>query len=146
VSQDPQTYEVRARAAPEGAVRLTSVGLPSLETDASAAHGGPGDRWSPPALLVAAAVDCYALAFRLSADASRLRFESLECRARGLIQRDPEGVVRLIGLEIEAELALAAGERAARAERLLHKAERNCIVTQSLRAPVELRLQVSGGT
>jgi organic hydroperoxide reductase OsmC/OhrA len=138
----PHLYEVRARAEPRGRVRLFAEGLPELLSDSSRAHGGPGDAWSPGALLVAAAVDCYALSFRLSAAASRLEFLELECRAEGAIDRAPEGGARLVRLVLHAYLAIPSSERPARAERLLHKAEENCLVTRSLRAPVELRLAI----
>ena len=137
----PQRYAVRAQARAAGRVRLSADGLPDLETDAAPAHGGPGDAWSPGALLVAAAADCFSLAFRIGAASSRLSFAKLECSAEGTIDRAPGGA-RLTALRIRAELELGAGERVERAERLLRKAERNCLITNSLRAPVELELQV----
>ena len=137
----PQSYTVRARARPTGRVRLSADGLPDLETDAAPAHGGPGDAWSPGALLVAAAADCFSLSFRIGAAASRLGFRRLDCSAQGTIDSAPGGA-RLTALRIRADLELDPGVRVARAERLLQKAERNCLITNSLRAPVELELRV----
>ena len=137
----PHQYEVRATAQAKGRVRLSADGLPDLLTDAAAAHGGPGDAWSPGALLVGAAVDCFTLAFRIVANASRFEFRELECRAEGTIDAS-DGDPRLVALRLDAELIVGADVRESRAQRLLHTAERNCLITNSLRAPVSLRTHV----
>ena len=57
----PHVYTVRATADPEGDVPVDSAGLPTLTTAPPAEFDGPGDRWSPETLLVAAVADCFLL-------------------------------------------------------------------------------------
>lgn len=127
----PHHYDVRAAAEPTGSVRLHSTALPMLETEPPAQFGGPGDQWSPETLLVAAAVDCFVLTFRAIAVASKLTWQSLSCDAEGVLDR-ANGAPRFTALELRAHLQLPAGGDPDRARRLLEKAERACLVSNSL--------------
>lgn len=127
----PHRYEVRAAAEPTGSVRVQATGLPTLATAPPPQFGGPGDQWSPETLLVAAAVDCFVLTFRAIAVASKLTWQSLGCDAEGVLDR-ADGVLRFTALHVRAHLRLPAGGDAERAKRLLQKAERGCLVTNSL--------------
>ena len=55
----PHRYSVAAIANPEEAVELQGGGLPSLTSAPPAEFDGPGDRWSPETLLVAASSGLY---------------------------------------------------------------------------------------
>ena len=139
----PHRYEVWATAQARGRVRLKAQGLPDLVTDAAPAHGGPGDAWSPGALLVGAAVDCYTLAFRIVANASGFEFHELACHGEGVIDA-AEDSARLVSLALNAHLIMSeGGARRSRAERLLQKAKQNCLITNSLRAAVSLHTQIT---
>ena len=70
----PHHYIVSSSASSEGSVLVEAVGLPSLETAPPAEFGGPGDKWSPESLLVAAVADCFILTFRAIARASPAAF------------------------------------------------------------------------
>jgi organic hydroperoxide reductase OsmC/OhrA len=60
----PHQYCVGASARAEGDIVLDSNRLPALVTAAPEEFGGPGGRWSPETLGVAAVADCYAPTFR----------------------------------------------------------------------------------
>ena len=68
----PHQYSATALANVEGDVNLQSERLPSLVSAPPSEFGGPGDRWSPETLLVAAVADCFVLTFRAIARASQL--------------------------------------------------------------------------
>lgn len=127
----PHHYAVNARAEAEGPVTIASDGLPSLETAPPLQYGGAGDRWSPETLLVAAAADCFVLTFRAIASASKLAWTTLQCDADGLLDR-VDGVTRFTHLTLRVHLTVAPGTEADRARRLLEKAEKTCLVTNSL--------------
>jgi len=127
----PHRYDVHADAAPSGTVPLQSAALPPLATAPPAQFGGPGDHWSPETLLVAAVVDCFILTFRAIATASKLAWQSLACDAEGALDR-ADGVLRFTALQLRARLELPAGGDPERARRLLEKAERTCLVSNSL--------------
>lgn len=137
----PHHYRVALRAQPENDIAITSDGLVTLETAPPTEFGGPGNRWSPETLLVAAVADCFALSFRAIARASRLGWQSLVCHAEGVLdQRD--GVTRFVEFRIRAELTLPEGGDAEKGHRLLEKAERVCLITNSLLAESKLDLHV----
>jgi organic hydroperoxide reductase OsmC/OhrA len=137
----PHHYRASAAAQAEGLVSVGSPGLPELATAAPAAFGGPGDRWSPETLLLASVADCFILTFRAIARASKLEWQGLVCRVEGVLDR-VDGTTRFTELRIHAELDLPAGGDAERGRRLLEKAERGCLVTNSLRAESKLETDV----
>jgi organic hydroperoxide reductase OsmC/OhrA len=137
----PHRYRVRATASARGAISLAAEGLAGLESDAPAEFGGPGDRWSPETLLTAAVVDCFMLSFRAIAGVARLEWNSLDCEVVGVLER-VEGVQRFTRFDITATLELPAGGDAARAGRLLEKAEQNCLITNSLKSECHLQTKV----
>lgn len=133
----PHRYSVQAVAAGAGEIRLAAPGLPPLASAAPREFDGPGDRWSPETLLVAAVADCFVLSFRAVARASKLEWSSLECDAEGVLER-VEGKLRFTAVSLRARLDVPAGTDAERARRLLEKAERSCLISNSLLAQVHL--------
>jgi organic hydroperoxide reductase OsmC/OhrA len=138
----PHHYEVQATAREEGSVTIASEGLPSLSTAPPIQFGGPGDQWSPETLFVAAAVDCLILTFRAMARASNLPWLDIDCRAEGVLDR-AEQVTLFTELRLQARLTLPAGGDIARGRRLLEKAEKACLVTNSLKVEPVLAAEVT---
>lgn len=60
----PHHYSIVAAAATEGDVALRGDRLPPIFSAPPKEFGGPGDRWSPETLFVAAVADCFMLTFR----------------------------------------------------------------------------------
>lgn len=127
----PHRYEVSASAAETGLVAISAPDLPTLESAPPPEFDGPGNQWSPETLLVAAATDCFVLTFRAIARASKLAWLRLSCSGEGTLDR-VEGVTRFTALALRAELVVPAGVELSRADHLLQKAERGCLVTHSL--------------
>ncbi len=127
----PHRYVVNAVAAPEGDVRLSSAGLPTLATAPPAEFDGPGDRWSPETLLVAAVADCFLLSFRGVARANKLAWNSLSCEVQGTLER-PDGKTRFTKIMVKAELRVPAGTDGAKAVQLVQRAENVCLISNSL--------------
>lgn len=139
----PHRYSVQGTAAAEGTVTIASKGLPSLATMPPPEYGGPGGQWSPETLLVAAAADCFLLMFRAMAAASKLAWEAVDCSAEGVLDR-VDGVVRFTELALHARLKLAVGGNVERAQRLLEKAEKACVITNSLALEPKLTTEIVG--
>ena len=137
----PHSYSVESSCSATGRVSLALAGAPALESDAPTQFGGPGDRWSPEGLLLAAVIDCLSLSFRASAAASKLRWSDLRCRAEGVLDR-VDGVMRFTSIRVRAQLRIPAGEAAERAQRLLERAKRNCPVSNSLAFEVAVEASV----
>jgi peroxiredoxin-like protein len=137
----PHHYHAVAAMHTEGLVELSSRGLVTLESASPAEYGGPGDKWSPETLLVAAVADCFVLTFKAIARASKLDWTSVTCDVEGVLDREDK-VTRFVNFQIRAELDVPAGTEESRAHRLLEKAEQNCLITRSLTAPASLDAKV----
>lgn len=140
----PHHYHAAAEGGPEGPTPATSPGLPDLDTAPPAEYDGPGGKWSPETLLVAAAADCMILTFRAVARASNLEWEHLSCEAEGVMDK-VDGTVRFTEIILRPVLTLPDDADAGRAARVLDKAKRNCLITGSLLAEVTLEPTISTG-
>ena len=69
----PHDYSVSGSAESTGSVRLSGDQLPALESAPPKEFDGPGDKWSPEELFLAAVVDCFILTFRAIARRSAER-------------------------------------------------------------------------
>jgi organic hydroperoxide reductase OsmC/OhrA len=137
----PHRYLLEARAASEGNVSIDSPGLPSLEGAPPPQFDGPGDVWSPEAMLLAALSSCFVLAFRVLAGNSKLLWSDLQCRTEGLVDRG-DGGMRFTEIQLHARLTVPEGQNLQRAQRLLERAEKICPVSASLSVPVHLQAEI----
>lgn len=137
----PHRYHAAADAVPNGDIQLTSNDLPALRTASPAEFGGPGDRWSPETLLTGAVADCFILTFRAVARASKLPWDGLHVEVDGTLDR-LDKVTQFTGFNVTARLDVPEGVDTAAAERALEKAERNCLISSSLKGAVHLHSHV----
>lgn len=137
----PHLYRASAAASTAGRVTLTHDGVPALESSPPVEFGGPGDAWSPEGLLVAAVADCFILTFRAVARASKLKWAGLEVRVEGTLERH-EGVTAFTGFQFHATLEIDSETDQGLAHAALERAERGCLVSNSLRAPVHLKAEL----
>jgi peroxiredoxin-like protein len=137
----PHHYIVNATAAEAGDVSLEASRLPALVSAPPAEFGGPGDRWSPETLLVAAIADCFVLTFRAIARASKLEWRDLSCSVVGKLER-VDRAAKFTEFTVSATLKAPPQTDRERARRLLEKAEEACLVTNSLSGTVHLEARV----
>ena len=128
----PHVYKAVASGRPEGAVALTSPGLPEIATAPPPEFGGPGNAWSPETLLCASLADCFVLSFRAIARGSGFEWSALECRVEGVLER-ADAVTRFTKYTTYARLEVPRGSAAEKARRILEKAERACLISNSVR-------------
>ena len=102
----PHHYSVVAKADMQGDITLEGERLPPIQSAPPTEFGGPGDRWSPETLFVAAVADCFVLTCRGIAGVSRLSWLSLECRVAGAVDRI-DRVSQFTALEVRARLQVA---------------------------------------
>lgn len=127
----PHHYQAGASGAADGAVQLTSPGLPTLASAPPPEFDGPGGAWSPETLLVAALADCFILTFRAIARASKYEWLGLECSVEGVLERGASGA-SFTRFSTKAKLRVPAGADVERAKVLLEKAEKGCLIANSV--------------
>ncbi len=138
----PHNYQVSAQASSEGDVVLSANGLVDIASQPPAEFDGPGDRWSPESLLMAAIADCFTLSFRAIAAASKIPFNDLSVTVDGELSM-VERKMLFTNVKIDADLKIPSDVDAGRAERLLNMAEQACLVTNSLSVECHLNATVT---
>ncbi len=131
----PHRYEVALKK--EGGYQQAVVAAgprPAILAGAPPQFDGDDSRWSPEHLLLASASACLLATFDAVAAKSRFEYASYESSTEGTLDKTPEGL-RFTRVVIRATVRSADPEKAAR---LLETAKKHCIVSNSLRQPVEL--------
>ncbi len=135
----PHIYHAAATSTQAGAVSLRSdEGIDLIRSNAPKEFGGPGDQWSPETLLVAAVADCFVLSFRAIARASKLEWATLDCSASGTLDK-LDGVTRFTAFTVTANLSITSDISEERAVKILEKAEKFCLITNSMLAETHLQ-------
>jgi organic hydroperoxide reductase OsmC/OhrA len=137
----PHVYSVTAAAAASGTVGLSAEGLPGLRSAAPAEFGGPGDQWSPESLLVGAIASCFVLTFRFVARAENLQWVRLDCYVDATLDRR-ERALQFTKATVHVRLLVPAATDAALCKQLLERAERECLIANSLRCERELQVKI----
>jgi organic hydroperoxide reductase OsmC/OhrA len=145
MQQFPHYYTVSATAETQGDIELGAAHLSNLSTAPPAEFDGPGDRWSPETLLIGALGDCFAITFRGIARVSKLPWTSLRCDVTGTLERI-DRAAQFTAFELHARLDVPAGTNVEHAQRVLEKAEHNCLITNSLKGAVHLVTDVDVAT
>ena len=137
------SYHVRAKSTKtrSGEVATESVREP-IQFSAPPEFLGESGVWTPEHFFVAAVVTCFVSTFSSIADLSKLNFVSLEVEAEGILERI-DGVWKFVGVKLRPALKIARENDRERANRLLEKAEKGCLVARSISAEVTLEPSVS---
>ena len=141
----PHQYVVTAKAEGANNVTLSSAGLDDLETAGPPQFGGPGDVWSPETLLVGAVADCFVLSFRAIARKAKLEWSTLEVTVDGELDK-LDGFNQFTGFVTKATLTIPDERYRKKAGVILEKAEKYCLITNSLKADSHLDTEVRVAT
>lgn len=102
--------------------------------------GGTDDVWSPEQLLVGAALSCLKTTFDAYAKHEDLVIHDWRGAGTGVLVKGREGPV-FESIELDIELVTDAGHEE-RTRDLLATAERHCIISRALSAPVHVTARV----
>jgi len=140
----PHRYDVHLSGGPAGYASLSTSGVPELRSAPPLDYDGPGDAWSPEHLLLAAVESCFLFTLRAVAQASKVRFTTLELASEGTVDRQ-DGVTRFTEIVLRPRLTVAAGTDRARASWVLEKSEKACLVSASLSTPIRVEPEITEG-
>ena len=136
------TYETQVSWNCERKGTLSSDGFPSIEvaTPPEFPKGHPGI-WSPEHLFVAAAEICLMTTFLSIADNSHVEFVSYSSRAVGTLEKLESGFM-VTGIHITPTVVITDEANIERVRRLLEKAEKYCLISNSMKTEVTIDPQV----
>ncbi|MBS1123132.1 MAG: OsmC-like protein [Deltaproteobacteria bacterium] len=132
----PHVYQ----ATLEGNMLLAGTRTPVL-TGAPSQFGGTDDVWSPEQLLVAAALTCLKTTFDAYARHAGISVIDWRGTGTGVLVKGHAGPF-FDSIDLDVEVVTGSGEEG-RAQALLAKAARDCIISRALSAPVHVKSKVS---
>ena len=142
MEQNGFSYEVIVTWDKDRRGSLLSPELPALEvaTPPEFPKGHPGI-WSPEHYFVAAVNGCFMTSFLAVADASGLHFRSFACKGIGLLKKE-EGKYMITEVSLYPKIEIEKEHDKERTERIVHKAEMLCLISNSVKSVVTVHPQI----
>lgn len=103
---------------------------------------GVANIWSPEHLFTAAINSCFMTTFLAIAENSNLVFTSFSCDASGKLEA-VDGRYRMTEVELMAKLEIENEADLTKAQRVLEKSEKACLISNSVTAKVNLKMEVT---
>lgn len=120
---------------------LSAASRPELVGGAPKEFGGDDGCWSPEHLLLASTELCLMATFLSFVHAENLPLGEYTSRADGIVDQTDEGLAfSRIGIDVEIRVP---AEHLARAAQLVQKAKTHCIVTNTLKRGVDVRIKLT---
>jgi organic hydroperoxide reductase OsmC/OhrA len=138
MSIDAYLYETQVTWAGLRRGTLRAPGLPNLEVSTPPEFKGEAGRWTPEHLFVAAAETCLMATFVGIAENSKLTVAGYQSSARGRLEKVEDGGLRFTEIAIAVVITLDSFDDIGRAERVLAKAEKGCLIANSMVARIRV--------
>ena len=120
--------------------------LPKLGVDAPPEFKGHDGVWTPEHLFVGAVNSCFMTTFLAIAENSKLDFISFKADAKGKLEKlDTRGFI-MTEVVLRPRLVIRHARDAERATRILEKAERNCLISNSIKTETRLEPEITFAT
>ena len=102
---------------------------------------GIAGHWSPEHLFTASVLSCFMTTFLAIADYSKLEYEKFECKAEGILE-SIEGKFLMTEIILKPIVYIKNQEEIDKTERILHKSEKACLISNSIISNVVLDFEV----
>lgn len=122
--------------------RKGKISSPELQDEFEVATPPPFPKgiewiWSPEHLFTAAVSSCFMTTFLAIAENSKLEYVSFSCPAKGKLEQI-DGKFLMTEVLLEPVLVISKQEDKERAERILQKAEKACLITNSIKSETRM--------
>ncbi len=123
---------------------LSSFGLPDLAISTPPEFKGEPGLWTPEHLFVAAAEICLMATFIGISEISKLRVSEYRSEARGRLEKTDGQGLQFTEIAITPLIELESIEQQQIAERVMAKAEKTCLVANSMRTTIRVEPRFVG--
>lgn len=140
--EEQYTFRVNAACTSlrNGVASVEGIESP-IAFSAPAEFQGESGRWTAEHLCLAAVAACFINTFSGMAHISKFDYLSLDMETEGILEKE-EGGWRFTQIHVRPRLKIALQKDCDRANRLLEKAEKSCLVVRSLNSRVVLEPEV----
>ncbi len=114
---------------------------PSIAFSAPPEFQGEAGRWTPEHLFLASVAGCFVSTFSGIAQFSKFEFLLLDLEVEGILSKEEHGW-RFTQVNLQPRLKIVQEKDRDRANRLLEKAEKTCLVARSINSKVILEPEV----
>lgn len=118
-----------------------TAGRADLPISSPPEFNGRADQWNPELLLVASVEACLLFTAISVAQRQKIEIKHYASRAIGRMAKTPEGL-RFQEIAVAVTLSVPAGTESARAEQVIHTAEKYCPVSNAVKCPVTVSVTV----
>ena len=122
---------------------LRAPALPSLQVDAPPEFKGHEGVWTPEHLFVASVNSCFMTTFLAIAENSKLEVVKFHAEAEGTLERVEGQGLMITHITLRPQLVLKHSRDTERALRICEKAEKHCLIANSIRTETKLEPQVN---
>lgn len=136
-------YQARVEWTGRRTGRVRADGLPDLVVSAPPEFAGDAGMWTPEHLLVAATASCLMATFLAVAELHKLPVVSYVSKAFARLEKTPGEGYRFTEITVAPEIGVAS-EDLEKAQKVLARAEKNCFISNSLRATVQIEPRFVG--
>ena len=138
MSQQTYLYDTQIQWGGKRRGSLRAEGMPDLTVSTPPEFKGEAGFWTPEHLFVAAAEACLMATFIGIAENSNLPVSSYRSTAKGILEPFDGRGLRFTEIWISPEVELDRPEDRERAERIMLKAAKNCLIANSMLARVSV--------
>lgn len=138
----PHRYVASALAEPSTPITTSSPDLVDIEVDTPPEFGGPGGFWSPETLMMGAVANCFILTWRSIAAHNGVEWTDMKVDATGVLDR-VDRVTRFTEVHLSVQVAVPRGTDPEKVDRLVHKTESACLITNSMTSQVTTSVELT---
>jgi len=103
--------------------------------------GGMPNLWSPEHLFTAAVSSCLMTTFLAIAEYSKLEFVSFKCDSKGILEK-VDGKFVMSEVFLYPEVVIADESKRERTERIVEKAEKACLISNSITSKITMETKI----
>ena len=138
----PLFFQVEVEWKDKHAGELRSDSFPKVDVAAPPEFHGQEETWTPEHLFVAAVNSCFMTTLLAIAENSRLQIVKFCSRAKGKLEKIEASGYQITEIVLKAELVIHDARDLDRAARILQKAEKNCLIANSIKSAVKIEPQI----
>lgn len=141
--ENQQLYKTEVEWTGERHGELRAPALPKLDVDAPPEFKGHDGVWTPEHLFVASVNSCFMTTFLAIAENSKLEFVKFHADAEGTLEKVEGQGLMMTHITLRPQLVLKHSRDTERALRIFEKAEKHCLIANSIRTETTLDPQVN---